>query len=743
MTAAASDWRLKLRQAVAKHQRGELSEAILLYASVLEDRPDNADALHLVGVALEQSGAAEKGLPFVEQAVRLEPAVSAYRNSLGNIHKALNDRPAARAAYAEAIQLDPLNAEAHNNLALICQADADWDAAAAHFNAALRADPAYAAARFNLATIDWRAGRRDHALAQFRIALQAEPSYALQVAQLARRCIAEKDGDAARQLVGLIEGHPLSSAEWYILRGGMAGVDGDLVGAEQAYRMALAIEPGNLDALRLLGKQLVDREAYADAAPLIERAQSLQPEDTGLLVSLGFVLTRAGATAKAVQVLQQAVARRPEEVGAWIDLAQSLSKLQRHDEAAEAYRRAIAQAPDRAEIYANLAGVEVKRGDYDAAEAACRTALALDPVSHVARGNLANVHELRRQLVPAEQIYRSLIADQPDDGTSHNNLGIMLLRQGRYAEGWPHFAWRWKSNGWTTPDYSRGLPRWDGSRRPEGRLLIWREQGVGDEILYASLLPDLVATGHDVVLATDRRLVPLFQRSFPAVHVVDNAEPFDAGALGLSCQRPFGDLGSIFRPDAASFAGQPDRYLAADLALRDRLRARYRTQVAAGSLLVGAAWSSNNPYTGSSKSVALGDMAPLLSRPGLAAISLQYGAAAEAIADLKARTGIAVIEDTEIDPLRSIDAQAAQIAALDLVVTISTAAAHLAAALGVPTLLLLPEERGQLWYWGHQGERTPWYRSVRICRNEPGGDVPAVIARARPMLEEMLGTLSQ
>lgn len=742
MTGAGGSWQKLLRLAVAKHQQGALAEAIALYRTVLAEQPELADALHLLGVALEQSGNAAEGLPFVERAIVLEPAVSAYRNSLGNIHKALTDPVAAQAAYAEALRLDPRNAEAYNNQGLMLQADGDWAGAIRHFTAALDADPAYLAARFNLATTNWLSGQRDVATAQFRAVLQVEPSYAWQVASLARRSIADKDAAAAHWLVDLISRHPLSTIEWLSLRAGLALVDGDLPAAEQAYGTILAIAPDHKDALMILGQLLIDRGVYAEALPVVERAQALQPDNHRLLVMLGFVLTRAGQVEKAVDVLQQAAIHLPGELGVWTDLAQNLSKLLRNEEAVAAYRKALQLAPDNAEILANLAGAEIKVGDYDAAEAASRAALAIDPKSRAARGNLANVYDLRKQFAQAEEIYLDMLADAPEDGTSHNNLAIMLLRQGRYAEAWPHFVWRWKSSGWTTPDSSRGLLAWDGRGAVQGRLLIWREQGVGDEILYASMLPDLIAAGHDIVLATDRRLVPLFRRSFPALDVIDNAGPVDPVALGLTCQRPFGDLGSILRPDAAAMARQPSGYLVPDPDLRERLRHRYRGQAGASTILVGVAWSSNNPFSGRSKSVALSDMAPLLALPGLYPVSLQYGNAVTDIATLKAQAGIDVYADPDVDPLRSIDAQAAQIAALDIVVTISTAAAHLAAALGVPTLLLLPEQRGQLWYWGQAGERTPWYSSVRICRGEPGDDIGALIVRARRMLGGMLGGIA-
>jgi hypothetical protein len=126
----------------------------------------------------------------------------------------------------------------------------------------------------------------------------------------------------------------------------------------------------------------------------------------------------------------------------------------------------------------------------------------------------------------------------------------------------------------------------------------------------------------------------------------------------------------------------------------------------------------------------------LLRRPGTTFISLQYGRAANDVMSLPA--DLSVYHDSEIDPLLDIDAQAAQIAALDMVVTVSTAAAHLAAAMGVPTLILLPEDWGQLWYWGHSDARVPWYPSVRLCRGDTGQRAPDIVTRALPLFETML-----
>jgi tetratricopeptide (TPR) repeat protein len=732
------EWRRLLQQAVSEHQCGNLVNAITLYHGVLQQQPDNADALHLIGMALEQAGHPDKGLPFVEQAVRLAPATAAFSNTLGTVRKALGDAAGARAAYAAAVQLDPANAEVHNNLGLLAREAADWPTALQYFADALAADPGYLPARFNLAVAGWQETRSPAALTALRDVLAQAPAFALQILQLARSCIGQADTAGARQMLDLLEPYATHPADWQMLEGGIAALEGDAVAAERAYRAALEANPDHVQTLGLLGRLLLERGAHAEALPLLERLHMLQPGEPGAVAALGFALARCGRFEEAIPYLLQMVAARPDEPAPWADLAEAYASQNRFDEGCDAYRRAIALDPDRAELYANLAGLETRRGDLAAAEAMCNAALARDPSQRAARGNLANIRGLQKRFDEAEALYAALLADHPDDGTSHNNLAIMRLRQGRYAEAWPHFDWRWSSDGWTTPDRSRGLPRWDGSYPLPGRLLLWREQGIGDEILYGSMLPDLAARGADLVVATDRRLVPLFARSFPAIRIVADEPGLDVAALGLACQRPMGDLGSLVRPDQASFAGQPQGYLQADAALRDRLRQRYRASLDADGLLVGVAWSSRNAMYGGNKSIALADMAPLLSEPGLRAVCLQYGQVAEDIAGLQAAAGLTVHADPQIDPLASIDAQAAQIAALDAVVTISTAAAHLSAGLGLPTLILLPDERGVLWYWGHQGDRTPWYGSARICRSEPGEPVASLIRRALPVWRDML-----
>lgn len=730
----AITWRQRLERAVVLHQTGQLVEAIRLYSEVLSERPDEVDALHLLGVALEQAGEPARGRPFVELAVRRAPEISAYRNSLGNVLKALGEFDAARSAFHEALRLDGRSTEARNNLGLLAQRNQEWSTARAHFRSALELDEGYLPARFNLAVTDWLEGHQAAALGEFAAILPRAPEYLGQIFELAKRSLGAKDGEGVRRLLTLLGEQDIPPADRHLLLGGLAALDGDDAGAEQHYRAALAVAPDYIEILRGLSRLLMEREAFADAIPLLERALHLEPGEVPVITALGVALSRTGAYDRAVPLLKQAAAHQPDLPNVWADLAQACGKSNRLDDACEALVRLLELDPERADNYATLAGFEARRGNLARAEALCHEALRRDSAGGIALGNLGNIRSLQGRFEEAEELFQRQLALRPDDAPTHCNLSFMLLRLRRYGEGWPHYSWRWKGPSWTTPDTGHcGLPRWDGAVPAPGRVLIWREQGIGDQILYASLLPELAVRGLDIVLSTEKRLVPLLGRSFPGIEVITHDDKMDVGALRLACQRPLGDIAELCRPDAASFAHHPANYLKADPERVAELRARYRGL--GGRFLIGISWNSRNPNTGRHKSISLGDMQPLLQQPDASFVSLQYG---EAAADVDTLPPGQVYRDPAIDPLRDIEGQAAQIATLDLVVTVSTAAAHLAAALGIPTLILLPEAWGQLWYWGHEGERTPWYPRVRICRGDTGERVDDIVERAMPMVRAML-----
>ena len=229
-----------------------------------------------------------------------------------------------------------------------------------------------------------------------------------------------------------------------------------------------------------------------------------------------------------------------------------------------------------------------------------------------------------------------------------------------------------------------------------------------------------------MTLLCSERLLGLFRRSFPNVTVARRTEPLPAEALDptIDFQMSVAELGAAFRRDFAAFPARQN-YLVPDTALRDKLRARYRQ---GANKVVGISWRSINPEIGARKSIALTAWLPLLKTSGITFVNLQYGDSRAEVEALRRIHGVGLITDPEIDTMGDMDRVAAQVAAMDHVVSISNTAVHLAGALGVPATVLLPPGHARLWYWFRGLEGCAWYPGARLLAGDGGWD--QLIAKA-------------
>lgn len=506
----------------------------------------------------------------------------------------------------------------------------------------------------------------------------------------------------------------------------LARQEGRLDEAQAQLAAALSRRPGDAYVIRKLAA--IQREAgrLDQAERLLDQALLSHTADSGLLVERGRCYMDRGAVEQALPLFERAAALSPGYAAAHSMLGICYRRLDRRDEACTAFSRALALAPRDVAALNGLGNAFLEAEDFEKAIAHYRQALAVKPDFASAQKNLAFTLGLANRIDEARAAFEHLVAMVPDNQEAHMDYGLFLLSVGDYAKGWQEYEHRWQVAKFEEQDWSLGLPRWDGAAA--GPVLLWGEQGIGDQILYGTLLPDMLARGGDFVIAVDKRLVPLFARSLPAgVRVVERGAAVEAVA-----QCPFGSLGPYVRNAAADFGS--GAYLKADPVLRDRLRTRYAGLGRPGDRLVGLSWRSANWHIGDYKSLSLETLLPLLRQPGHVWINLQYGDVGAEIAQLAERHGITVHRDPEIDPTQNLDGLAAQIAALDAVVSSSNSTVHLAGALGQPCHVLLPAGRGRMWYWPREGETSPWYASIRLLRQQAAGDWSAVVTRATESL---------
>jgi hypothetical protein len=306
---------------------------------------------------------------------------------------------------------------------------------------------------------------------------------------------------------------------------------------------------------------------------------------------------------------------------------------------------------------------------------------------------------------------------RPDYGQARFAMALAQIQSGDFANGWRTYEARWQSIDHETPGRVYPMPLWDGERLESGRLLLWGEQGVGDEIMFAGLLQEVIQTGNAITLECDARLRPLFARSFPLIEVVSrpNSEPVQAQEGVFTAHLPAGSMPGLFRMSESGFSNTAPPYLKPDLDARDRFRRQYFD----GRRLVGLAWQTKNKRTGRRRSIALAALAPLFAVHGIRWISLQYGVPDELEQQVESAQAPILI-DRAVDQFADIDLFAAQVAAMDRVLTIDNSTAHLAGALGLPVWLMLPFAAD--WRWLTDRQDSPWYPTMRLFRQAGPGD---------------------
>ena len=648
-----------LQKAVRLHQAGQIDKAERLYDTVLKKSPSNIDALNLKGVIAHTQNRYTDALSLFDRATVAVPTFAEAHFNKANSLKALDRHEDALAAYTAAINLKP----------------------------------DYTDARLNAGTLLQKMGRTDDAIAAFR--------------EMARIAPADPRGH---------------------------------------YNLGVCLTE---TLLASLGDKF---EAAADEAETaLKRAVTLSPQDAKAHFAYANLFSKRGQHDKAVTATRNAIKYNPNWPQAWSNLGEMLRKEKKCDEAIKALKKARELLPTDTSIQYNLATAQLDGKVYDEAEKEFLDLTRRQETFTDAHINLAILYQETRRNVEALNILEQSLSVDPNIHKAYANLGaifsdlgwtytalvfydkaislmekpdvatryyrsIAALRLGLLFANWPLLELRfdWPDTGLSRravpPEY------WGGEDLSGKHIVVWTEQGLGDEALYASILPNIVARAGQCTIECSERMVPVFARSFPAATVVG----YKASNLpvtpaeGVDYQIPLASLGQHFRPDFASFPSHTG-YLKADPDKVSEIRARYDA-LAKGRRIVGLSWRSKNEKVGEAKSTDLNDMAAVLQVPGVMFVNLQYGECAEELAEVHKQFGVEIIHDDDIDPLKDMDGFFAQVSAMDLVVSTSNTTAHVAGAQNIPVWVLLPHGKSLAWYWFLRRTDSPWYPSARLMR---------------------------
>jgi tetratricopeptide (TPR) repeat protein len=552
---------------------------------------------------------------------------------------------------------------------------------------------------------------------------------------------------------------------------------GDFNQAAYLYNDILSKTPQNPDILAMLGALFCQLGKYDLAIYYISKALQFRPSDlAGAYSNLGLAFQGKGLLDGAITHYQKALQLNPSFAGAHYNLGCALQGKELLDEAITHYQKALQFNPSYIESYCNIGRVLQEQGRWDESiayflraleqnpcypgahcnlglslqEKGCldqaithyKKALQFDPTLAEAYCNLGHAFQEKGRFEEAVACYRKAIEINPSFANAHFNMAQTLLLSGNFKEGWGEYAWRWKTKDFLKTDLFHKVheftqPVTDVPNFKNKSLILYAEQGIGDEIMFASCLQEVIDQARRCTVECDRRLIPIFSRSFPDAVFIDRLKAYEiyssqpVQADTVICT---GSLPGFCRNNSDAFPQK--HYLIPDTDKVYDWHERFR-QMGEG-LAVGISWRGGaTPKLKRQRSIMLQEWSELVSLSGIHFINLQYGDCGDELKEVKEKLGITIHDWDDVDPLKELDNFAAQISALDLVISVDNATVHMAGALGRPVWTLLPYVPD--WRWMLDREDSPWYPTMRLFRQPSPGDWSPVMAKVKDKLAISLG----
>jgi tetratricopeptide (TPR) repeat protein len=606
-----------------------------------------------------------------------------------------------------------------------------------------------------LGSIEFQKGNTGQAAKFLDRAIAADPDNA---AWLADRCaIEEQAGKPALALTSIDAALVLEPANALFLmrRAVLLQLLGRFYESLMNFTRVLELEPENRNALMQKGRLLLRFEEFEESAGCCRRLLELDGSDTEARSLLGNALVALGRLDEALANYEQLLDLMPENASEWYNCGNVLSQLWRYDEALSCYEKALGLNPDHADAWYNRGNVLYGLKRYDEALLCFERTVAIDPGYRMAWLNRGNAQlvlyrpkealgsfdralqidpnyaeawmnrgnalgDLGRYHEASESCARALQL-RPDYAEAGFNLALLALRTGNFSDGWRLYEWRWSQKAWLRDRRNFKEPLWLGETPIEGRrILLYSEQGLGDTIQFCRYVSEVAALGATVILEVQPPLAQLLGRLQGVSHVAatgDGLPTFDVRCPLLSLPLAFGT--------STAYTSSCEPYLMAEQKKKEEWKKRLGTK---NKPRIGLVWNGNTLHTNDRRrSIAAGDFLPHLPE-GFEYVSLQKELRP---GDEEAIRQAGILHFGE--KLHNFSDTAALCSVMDIIICVDTSVAHLAAALGMPTWIMLPFVPD--WRWMLDREDSPWYASARLFRQPALGDWTNVLKR---ISEELL-----
>lgn len=662
------------------------------FRRVLSEAPGFAEAHYGLSLVLVEAGQIESALEHAVFAKNLKPEEQRFIAHVGYCYVMMGAYPSAESPLNQALRLDPQDKQSWNNLGIVLRTKGEMAKAKGCFMQALEVDPGYQSAITNMAFLDAELANAGMGVEYSRRNLTIqEPVPAQDLAQ------SEDD------LKTWVEVEALWNS----------GLRDRALSRGETLCLEHPEDPRHALRMADLYRRAADHDAAID---VLEGQLKTNPGTVDVLAALGEIYLAADRPASAIDPLRKAVATGEARAKVFSDLGTALHARELYAEALDTFRSALELEKTPA-LQKKLAAALIMSCRYDEAISLYESMLdegeiRLDEM----QGNYASALAYAGRFDEALFHLNRILETQTYDAALTMMRAIIHLLHGRYAQGWDDYSWRHLS--YSKDFRTLPFPKWRGEPIAGKRLVVLAEQGLGDQVMFASCLPDLYARGPArLVLEAMDRVAPTLARSFPYCEVVATRQKKDmqwATELGeMDYFVPLADLPAVFRRSASDFPGQA--YLAVNPE-RKRYWQNKLDSLGPGRK-VGFSWKGGTQITRTAlRTIEPVELAALAGMSGIRWINLQYGPVAAQLSEFK-DLGLDIVNWPEA--IADLDEFSALIANLDMVVTVCNTTVHYAGAIGRPVLVLAPKVPE--WRYGLHNRTMPWYPDVEVCRQTISG----------------------
>ena len=528
-------------------------------------------------------------------------------------------------------------------------------------------------------------------------------------------------------------------------------------GAKDSYMKVIELEPKFIDAYINLGTIFYESKEYEKATKNYKLALSFSKNDVKIIYNLGLVHKKLGDYTQAISYFQEASKLDPNNIDILINLAniyviifeykQALffyNKIIEFDpnnydailgkseilfnenncsQAKEYLKKAIKISLDKPDAYSLLAAINIKEKDFKSAKNNLDISIKKDPNFSEAYNLFGLLSKYSLNDHESENFFKKSISLDSENEKAKFNLAEEYLSKLNFIEGWKYYESRYSKQILVKnfPYKNKKLINSINEINSFDPIYILGEQGIGDQILFLSLLSEFENFKNKIYVNIDLKLHKIFKENFKEITFLDHSEELNPNLYSYYlCS---GSLGRLFRSTLSSFSKQK-KFLNSCSIKKNYFLESFKSK---SNILCGISWKSKNKDIGNDKSVDLNFLLPILKRESFKLIDLQYGDTLSERKLLQNQHNIYVERIDELDYFDDLHGLFSLIDACDIVLTVSNVTAHIAGALGKKTFLLVPFIHGKIWYWHNDLRKSLWYPSVNIYRQSKHGDwMPAI-----------------